>query len=341
MKLLRFLLFPFAVVYDLVTRIRNYFFDVGIFKETSFKIPVIVVGNLSVGGTGKTPQIEYLIRLLKNNFKTAVLSRGYKRKTQGFVMLNNTHSVEDVGDEPLQYFQKFNNIDVAVDANRVAGIRTLIKDKKPEVILLDDAFQHRKVKGSFYILLTKYDDLFSDDFLLPTGNLRESSRGAARADVIVVTKCPLDLNGLEKEKIKKKLRKYKKEVFFTTIKYANTLSGSATITVEELKDYEVLLITGIANPKPLRAYLKFLGIRFQHLKFNDHHEFSNHEISDIKERFEKITSPKKIILTTEKDYVRLVNKIEILSFLAIETSFLEEKETRFNNLILNHIKQKG
>jgi tetraacyldisaccharide 4'-kinase len=174
MKVLRFILFPFAILYDFITRIRNFFFNTGIFHQTSFKTPVIVVGNLSVGGTGKTPQIEYLIRLLKNNFKTAVLSRGYKRETKGFVLLNENHLAIDVGDEPLQYFQKFKNIDVAVCANRVKGIANLIKSNIPEVILLDDAFQHRKVKGSFYILLTKFDDLFMDDFLLPMGRLRES-----------------------------------------------------------------------------------------------------------------------------------------------------------------------
>ena len=194
MKVLRFILFPFAILYDFVTRIRNFFFNTGIFHQTSFKTPVIVVGNLSVGGTGKTPQIEYLIRLLKNNFKTAVLSRGYKRETKGFVLLNENHVAIDVGDEPLQYFQKFKNIDVAVCANRVKGITNLIKSNTPEVILLDDAFQHRKVKGSFYILLTKFDDLFMDDFLLPMGRLRESREGAKRADVILVTKCPERFN---------------------------------------------------------------------------------------------------------------------------------------------------
>ena len=205
MKVLRFILFPFAILYDLVTRIRNFFFNTGIFYQTSFKTPVIVVGNLSVGGTGKTPQIEYLIRLLKNNFKTAVLSRGYKRETKGFVLLNENHVAIDVGDEPLQYFQKFGNIDVAVCANRVKGITNLIKSNIPEVILLDDAFQHRKVKGSFYILLTKFDDLFMDDFLLPMGRLRESREGAKRADIILVTKCPDDLTKESQKLIKKKV----------------------------------------------------------------------------------------------------------------------------------------
>ena len=163
MKFVRFLLFPFAIIYDIVTTLRNLFFDWGVLKQTSFKIPVIVVGNLSVGGTGKTPQIEYLIRLLKDDFKTSVLSRGYGRKTQNFILLNDSHVAEDVGDEPLQYFKKFKKISVAVDANRVAGISRLIAAVSPEVFLLDDAYQHRKVRGSLSLLLTKYDDLFTDD----------------------------------------------------------------------------------------------------------------------------------------------------------------------------------
>ena len=198
MKFLRFLLFPLSVIYNGITTIRNLFFDWGFFKQTSFKIPVITVGNLSVGGTGKTPQIEYLIRLLGDSFKIAVLSRGYKRKTQDFVLLNDTHTAVDVGDEPLQYFNKFKNIDVAVDVNRVAGISRLIADVTPEVVLLDDAYQHRKVKASLSILLTKYDDLFIDDFLLPTGNLRESRSGAKRTDLILITKCPKNLTDLLK-----------------------------------------------------------------------------------------------------------------------------------------------
>ncbi|WP_373942801.1 tetraacyldisaccharide 4'-kinase [Polaribacter sejongensis] len=280
-----------------------------------------MVGNLSVGGTGKTPQIEYLIRLLKDGFKTAVLSRGYKRKTEGFVLLNSTHSAEDVGDEPLQYFKKFNSIDVAVDANRVAGISKLITDNVPEVILLDDAYQHRKVKGSFYILLTKYDDLFTDDFLLPTGNLRESRSGAKRSDVILVTKCHVNLTESSKNKIEEKLKKFHKKVFFTTISYDDQTAGSDSILVDDLKNYEVLLITGIANPTPLLSFFKEKNVNFKHLKFPDHHHFTENEIEVIKKEYNDLKSSKKLILTTEKDYVRLENRLERLSFLGIQTSF--------------------
>ena len=339
MKVLRFILFPFAILYDFVTRIRNFFFDAGIFSQTSFKTPVIVVGNLSVGGTGKTPQIEYLIRLLKSNYKTAVLSRGYKRNTNGFVLLNENHLAADVGDEPLQYFKKFKSIDIAVDADRVGGIGRLIAHNAPEVILLDDAFQHRKVKGSFYLLLTKFNDLFIDDYLLPTGGLRESKYGAKRADVILVTKCPRDIAIEDLNIIRQKLFKFNKKIFFTSISYANKIKGAAEIFTLELKNFEVLLITGIANPTPLTAYLKSLNVNFKHLKYADHHHFLDKEIRDIKEKFEAMQSSK-LILTTEKDYVRLLHKIDDLYYLPIETTFLNNEKEAFNKVINDHLKEK-
>ena len=338
MKFLRFLLFPLSVIYNGITTIRNLFFDWGFFKQTSFKIPVITVGNLSVGGTGKTPQIEYLIRLLGDSFKIAVLSRGYKRKTQDFVLLNDTHAAVDVGDEPLQYFNKFKNIDVAVDVNRVAGISRLIADVSPEVVLLDDAYQHRKVKASLSILLTKYDDLFIDDFLLPTGNLRESRSGAKRTDLILITKCPKNLTDLSKKRIVTKLKKYQKKVFFTSITYDKKTSGDKNIFTKDLKNYQVLLITGIANPSSLLSFLQENKVNFKHCQFSDHHHFTDTEIEKIKREFACLSSSKKMILTTEKDYVRLKNSIEELSYLGIQTSFLSRQE-EFNLILKSHVKQ--
>lgn len=338
MKFLRFLLFPLSVIYNGITTIRNLFFDWGFFKQTSFKIPVITVGNLSVGGTGKTPQIEYLIRLLGDSFKIAVLSRGYKRKTQDFVLLNDTHAAVDVGDEPLQYFNKFKNIDVAVDVNRVAGIARLIADVSPEVVLLDDAYQHRKVKASLSILLTKYDDLFIDDFLLPTGNLRESRSGAKRTDLILITKCPKNLTDLSKKRIITKLKKYQKKVFFTSITYDKKTSGDKNIFTKDLKNYQVLLITGIANPSSLLSFLQENKVNFKHCQFSDHHHFTDTEIEKIKREFACLSSSKKMILTTEKDYVRLKNSIKELSYLGIQTSFLSRQE-EFNLILKSHVKQ--
>ena len=343
MKLLRFLLFPFAVLYDIITRFRNCFFNVGILKSTSFDIPVIAVGNLSVGGTGKSPQIEYLIRLLKDNYKIAVLSRGYKRKTEGFQLVNDTHTAEDVGDEPLQFYKKFKkDVTVAVDANRTNGIQQLLQRKNPpEVVLLDDAYQHRKVTASSYILLTKYNDLFVDDFLLPTGNLRESRRGAKRASVIVVTKCPENLSKAEKEKIVRKIKpKSYQKVFFTTIAYDENLKGTEELAVSDLKDKKVLLVTGIANPKPLLNFLKEKGVSFKHLNFPDHHNFTQQDISTIKKSFDELPSEQKIILTTEKDYMRLEGKIDNLNYISIKSKFLGEEKT-FDSLVLEEIKKRS
>lgn len=343
MKLLRFLLFPFAVLYDVITRIRNWFFNLGILKSTSFDIPVIAVGNLSVGGTGKSPQIEYLIRLLKDEYKIAVLSRGYKRKTEGFQLVNDTCTAEDVGDEPLQFYKKFKkDVTIAVDADRTNGIQQLLqRNDRPEVVLLDDAYQHRKVMASSYILLTKYNDLFVDDFLLPTGNLRESRRGAKRAKMIVVTKCPENLSKGEQEKIVQKLNpKSYQKVFFTTITYDENLKGAEELTIADLQDKEVLLVTGIANPTPLLNFLKEKKVSFKHLNFPDHHNFTNQDITTIKKSFDELQSQQKIILTTEKDYMRLEGKIDPLNYISIKSHFISV-EKAFNSLVFNEIKKVG
>lgn len=334
MKAIRFLLFPFAILYDLITSLRNIFYNKGIFKSTEFDLPVIAVGNLNVGGTGKSPQIEYLIRLLQDQYKIAVLSRGYKRKTEGFVQINSDHTAEDVGDEPLQFFKKFSKISVVVDANRVNGIQRLQKEEQPDVILLDDAFQHRKVKAGFYVLLTKYGDLFTDDFLLPTGNLRESRRGSKRADAIIVTKCPKDISKNEKQGILKKLNaKEGQQVFFSTISYHPKTKGFQKVAIENLREYEIVLVTGIANPKPLLNFLDEQQCKVQHLKYADHHHFNEQEIQTIQNTFDQLTSDKKILLTTEKDFMRLSDTISELSYIEIESTFLENS-IEFNQQIL-------
>lgn len=339
MKLLQFLLFPFAILYDIVTSIRNWFFDIGILSSTSFDIPVIAVGNLSVGGTGKTPQIEYLINLLQGDYKIAVLSRGYKRKTKGFIKINASHTALDVGDEPLQFFKKFgNDVTIAVDANRTNGITQLLKDDNPpEVVLLDDAFQHRKVKAKSYILLTKYDDLYTDDFLLPTGNLRESKNGAKRAETIIITKCPKNISVLEQENIRKKINpKAYQQVFFTAIEYDTELKGNKNIPIETLNDKSVLLITGIANPKPLVTYFTKKGINFTHLPFPDHHHFSEKDLVRIKTVFHTFATTEKLMITTEKDYVRLENNIKDLYYIGITSKFINDTE-KFNRFIKNKL----
>jgi tetraacyldisaccharide 4'-kinase len=325
---LRKILFPISIGYDVVTRLRNFFFDKGIFKSKSYNFPIIAVGNLSVGGTGKSPMIEYLIRLLKNEGQLAILSRGYRRVSTGFVLANMESTVDDIGDEPMQFHTKFNAISVAVDGDRQNGIAQLQQLIDPDIILLDDAFQHRKVTAGFYVLLTKYDELFVDDLLLPAGNLRESKRGARRADVIIVTKCPIDLPTLKQKEITTKL-KVKQEVYFTSIGYAAKIEGVKNSAIEELKSTKFTLVTGIANPAPLVDYLKQHQLQFEHLVFKDHHNFTVKELEEL--------SNKELILTTEKDYMRLKDKLSNVSYLPIITEFITKKEM-FDEQILSYIR---
>ncbi|WP_241480635.1 tetraacyldisaccharide 4'-kinase [Psychroserpens mesophilus] len=300
MKLVRYLLLPVVPIYYLVTWLRNMFYDLGWKSSTSYQIPIICVGNLSVGGTGKTPTIEYLIRVLSQDFKVATLSRGYKRESSGFIIADEKATVRSIGDEPFQFYNKFKEVTVAVDSNRRRGISNLIDKKQPDIILLDDAFQHRKVKAGFNILLTAYDKLYCDDMVLPTGDLREPKTGAKRANVIVVTKCPESLSEAEKAIIKKRLKPLpNQDVFFSSIEYSQRiLNEKKDLGLNELKDDTFTLVTGIANPKPLKKYLKHKGLKFEHLNFKDHHNFTDDEILSLKK--------KNRILTTEKDYVRLL-----------------------------------
>ena len=334
MNLLRKILFPFAILYGFITSIRNFLFDKGIFKSYTFDIPIIAVGNLSVGGTGKTPQIEYLIRLLTPKYRVATLSRGYKRKSEGFVLADSNSNAAILGDEPFQFYKKFKNIQVAVDANRKNGIQQLLSQpKKPEVILLDDAFQHRKVKAGFYILLTSYDDLYSDDFMLPTGNLRESRSGAKRANLIIVSKCAKNLSLDEQNKIKSKLNLASTQnLYFSYIDYDESIyAENSTLKVSELWNVDKLLLAGIAKPEPFFAYLQ--SKNEEKLVYPDHHHFTENDILEIKNKAQN-----KIIITTEKDFVRLKDSIpsEQLYYLPIRSSFLADDEN-FDKIIRNYV----
>ncbi|MDI1306929.1 MAG: tetraacyldisaccharide 4'-kinase, partial [bacterium] len=324
MNLLRKILFPFAILYGLITSIRNFLFDKGILKSYSFDLPIIAVGNLSVGGTGKTPQIEYLIRLLSDKYKIATLSRGYKRQSEGFILADANSNAAILGDEPFQFYQKFPNIQVAVDANRKNGIEQLLsQSNKPELILLDDAFQHRKVKAGFYILLTSYGDLYSDDFILPTGNLRESRSGAKRANIIIVTKCPFPLSLDEQKEIKNKLKlSLNQELYFTYIDYDDCIySENRKTKVDEIKSLGKVLVAGIAKPEPFFTYLK--NTNDACLSFPDHHNFTDKDILEIKN-----LAQNSLIITTEKDYVRLKGSLasEQLFYLPIKSSFISGSE---------------
>jgi tetraacyldisaccharide 4'-kinase len=330
MNFLRKILFPLAFLYWLITFIRNWLYDIGAFKSYSFDVPIISVGNLSVGGTGKTPQIEYLIRLLSEKYRVAVLSRGYKRLSKGFVLADNLATANSIGDEPFQFFSKFPTIQVAVDANRKKGIEKLLQlQNKPEVILLDDAFQHRKVKAGFYILLTAYDDLFCDDFILPFGNLRESALGKKRADMIIITKCPYDLSELAQQNIKEKLQ-VKQPVYFTTIQYDECVYGNKnSMHVETLKSESKLLIAGIAKPKLFFDFLK--SETDETLVFPDHHQFSKQDCEQISAK-----AKGRKIITTEKDFVRLNGLLpnEQLYYLPIKVVF---SNTNFDKAIEDYV----
>jgi tetraacyldisaccharide 4'-kinase len=334
MKIIRKLLFPVALFYWFVTYTRNFLYDVGIFKSQSFDIPIIAVGNLSLGGTGKSPQIEYLICLLADKYKVATLSRGYKRYTTGFVLADHNANANTLGDEPFQFYSKYPKTIVAVDENRVEGIEILLDlDKKPNVILLDDAFQHRKVKAGFYILLTAYDDLFCDDFILPFGNLREPKFGKKRADMIIVTKCPSDIDELAQQKIKDKLNVLQ-PVYFTSIAYdANVYTESKQVAVNEIKDKEKVVVAGIAKPKPFFDFLEANST--ETMLFSDHHNFEENDIAAI---VNKAKNNK--IITTEKDYVRLKDKLpkEQLYYLPIQSQFLNSGAD-FDKKILDYVEQ--
>jgi tetraacyldisaccharide 4'-kinase len=334
MILLRKILFPFAILYGFITGIRNFLYDKGVLKSYSFDVPIIAVGNLSVGGTGKTPQIEYLIRLLSPSYKVATLSRGYKRKSEGFVLADSTSNAEILGDEPFQFYKKFQNIQVAVDANRKNGIEKLLSQtNKPEVVLLDDAFQHRKVKAGFYILLTSYGDLYSDDFILPTGNLRESRTGAKRANLVVVTKCPATLSPDEQREIQAKLNlTSNQELYFSYIEYDEFIySEDQTMKVDEIRNVDKLLLAGIAKPEPFFKYLQ--SEKEERLVFPDHHHFTEKDLLEIENKAQN-----KIIITTEKDFVRLKDSIptEQLFYLPIRSSFLSAGE-KFDKTITNYV----
>ncbi|CAM4017135.1 tetraacyldisaccharide 4'-kinase [Flavobacterium weaverense] len=325
-------------MYGLITSFRNFLFDKGILKSYSFDLPIIAVGNLSVGGTGKTPQIEYLIRLLSKNYKVATLSRGYKRESKGFILADESSNAKILGDEPFQFFEKFKNIQVAVDADRKNGIEQLLsQNSKPEVILLDDAYQHRKVKAGFYILLTTYGDLYIDDFILPTGNLRESRSGVSRANVIIVTKCPSTLSLENQDAIRKKLKlSAEQELYFTFIDYDDFIYGEGQkIPLSELRSSSKLLIAGIAKPKPFFEHLKESSDVC--MSFPDHHNFTDKDLEGI-----KIAAKNNKIITTEKDYVRLKGSLpdNQLFYLPIQSKFVlstENSISNFDKTIINYV----
>lgn len=345
MSKFRKMLKPISLLYGGVVKIRNTMYDNGMLESTKFKIPTIVVGNLSVGGTGKSPMIEYLIRLLINDYHIAVLSRGYKRTSKGFLIASEQSTVAEIGDEPMQFYKKFNTIIVAVDADRVNGIKQLKALKNPpDLILLDDAYQHRKVQGGFNILLTPYYNLYVDDSMLPSGDLRENVSGAKRADLIIITKCPDDLDENTQFEITKKLQiGLTQTAYFTKIAYDDFVYAKHNkIRLTQLKSYQILLITGIAKTSPLTDFLEKSNIKYKHLKYKDHYHFTKKDLEKINTIYDKIVDKKKLILTTEKDYVRTFEvAYKEVYYLPIKTQFLNSnnEEESFKTKIKHYVEQ--
>jgi tetraacyldisaccharide 4'-kinase len=340
----RILLFPFSFLYGLAIIIRNFLYDKKIFHTASFNLPVICVGNLVMGGTGKSPMVEYLIELLHNKFLVATISRGYKRKTKGYALANENSTALEIGDEPMQFHTKFPNVSIAVGEERVVAIPQLLHDKPDtQVIILDDAFQHRAIKAGLNILLTVYDDLFVDDFFFPTGDLRDQKSSAKNADIIIVTKSPSDLSNTEKDRIKKRLQSYTtNHIFFTIIQYATPYH----ITTKNKKQFslndEILLVYGIANPQTLKNYITDNTAGYEEMSYSDHHIFSIDDLKDINKKFQKIQSANKLILTTEKDAVRFIKfKEELVNIplyvLPVKPLFLFNEADTFNKIIIDFI----
>ncbi len=343
-------LLPFSWLYGLIVYIRNKFFDWGILKHEEFDIPIICIGNITVGGTGKTPHTEYLINILKSEYRVGVLSRGYKRKSNGFVLADSKSTSLDLGDESFQIKNKFPDIIVAVDANRRRGIKRLLAlDNPPEVILLDDAFQHRYVKPSYTIILSDFNRPVYEDTLLPAGRLREPFSALGNANMIIVTKCPNDLQPIDYRIISYDINAFPfQELYFTRFKY-QLLQPLFKNEVGEkplsyLKDKNILLVTGIASPKMILKKLSKYTKEISTIKYSDHYNFKSKDIKYISNKFRDIASENKLILVTEKDATRLIGREDIdedikksIYYLPIEVSFLD-KEEDFREKIYKHIK---
>lgn len=343
LKSFRILLLPFSVIYGLIIKFRNLLYDKKILRSAVFNFPLICVGNLSVGGTGKSPMVEYLIEVLSPTFKVATLSRGYKRKTKGYALAKPDTTALEIGDEPMQFYLKYPDIAVAVGEERIVAIPQLLHDRPDiDLIILDDAFQHRDITAGLNILLTQYNDLYTRDFFLPTGNLRDQRDSAKRTQIIVVTKCPAELSESNKNEIIKELDLLKdQQVFFTTIEYGIPYQINDRTKLPLSKEEEVLLVCGIANPQPLKEYIASKVNTYYELSYSDHHIFSIDDLKDMEKRFEAIHHTRKRLITTEKDAVRLHKFKELeevpMYVLPIKHHFLFGMKEEFDKLIKNFI----
>jgi len=348
-------LYPLSLIYGIVTGLRNFLFNSEVLKSHEFNIPVICVGNLAVGGTGKTPHTEYLIDLFRKSFKVAVLSRGYKRKTRGFLFAGPGSQVKDIGDEPLQVYKKFPDIVVAVDRNRINGVKKILEERPDiSVIILDDGYQHRRIKPGFSILLSDFDRLMIRDHMLPYGNLRENKRNMSRADIILITKCPENISPIQRRIIVKEISKAPyQNLFFTSITYKDPLpvfeeKVNSSVKPENILSGEsgIVLVTGIANPKLPFEYLKPMVGEIVHLTFGDHYQYSTRDIEQINNAWSDLKSPSKYVITTEKDSVRLREISNIAEsfrsafyYIPIGINFLNDDKDEFDNMIVDYVRK--
>src|SRR5580658_485754 len=341
---IRILLFPLSLIYALIVNVRNWFFDRRILPSASFNLPIICVGNLAAGGTGKSPMVELLIRMLRERYPIAVLSRGYKRKTRGYALADDDTTALDIGDEPMQFHTKFPDVVIAVGEERMVAIPQLLHDRPhTQAIILDDAFQHRSVKAGLNILLTDYSNLFTRDWWLPSGDLRDAPSSYRRADIIVVTKCREDLSVDQRLEIAAEIKPLSHQrIFYTAIRYAHPYHITRRTPAVIDDRVEVLLVTGIANPAPLKRWLDDRSRTYYELAYSDHHIYSIDDLKTIIRRFTNITATDKLILTTEKDAVRLIKfrqELEEWPFyvLPITPRFLFDEEPGFKDLIIKFI----
>lgn len=348
-------LYPFSLLYGAATGLRNLLYNAEILKSYEFSIPVICVGNLTAGGTGKTPHTEYLTELLSKEFNVAILSRGYKRKSSGFRFADDSSTSADIGDEPLQIHRKFPGITVAVDSNRVRGVQNILNER-PEtgVIILDDGYQHRRITPGYSVLLSDYNRLMIRDHLLPYGNLRENVRNMNRADIILITKSPENISPIQRRILVREIDKRPyQNLYFTVYKYQkpvavfNGATDPSGILGEDQKEKRgILLVTGIANPKPLREYLETRCAELIHLPYKDHHSFSLKDLNDISEAWTTLKSTIRHIITTEKDAVRLREFTNIaeplkssLFYIPLGIDFLNDDREEFDKLIIDYVRK--
>lgn len=347
-------LYPVSWIYGAGVWLRNKLFDWGYYKEQSFNLPIICIGNLTVGGTGKTPHTEYLIQLLQKSHQVAVLSRGYKRKSKGFVLAKDNTPVHQIGDEPYQMKQKFPDIHMAVDANRCHGIEQLCKTNvapSTDVVLLDDAFQHRHVKAGLNILLVDYHRMITEDALLPAGRLREPVSGKDRAHIVIITKCPKDIKPMDFRVLQRQMNLYAfQQLYYTTLDYGKLrplFNGGKEHSIQNIHPaVHILLVTGIASPQVLEDELSTVNRHIHTLTFSDHHDFTENDMQEIEKQFHHLPEGKRMIITTEKDAVRMASHPQLpetikpyIYVLPIEIVFLQDQQEMFNKYVLDYVRK--